>query len=316
MKLSRRSILLASCLALSGLAALAATPAVPPASAPDAAAAPAKPTIFVCGDSTSKYSGSETAKSDPQGWGTPIAQYFDSDKVKVNNVGHAGTSSLTYYQGDWPKVQAQIKKGDFILIVFGINDGGRQTPNGIGDEVTNGPAGPQTHTYGWYMAKMATDTIEKGGKPIFLTVTTRNIWTNSNPPVKYKDGTPTGPLPADYDPKLDKIERGTGEGRYGEWTKQVGQKIHVPVFDLTNACADEYEKLGRETVNKFYQDHNHTHTAGAEAVAKCIASGLKSFKDSPFVPLLSDKGKELPAANPKYIFDNIALVPPADGAKQ
>jgi lysophospholipase L1-like esterase len=216
MKSRMPSILLAACVTLTALAAYAATPAPAAPAAPDAA--PAKPTIFVCGDSTSKYGGSETAKSDPQGWGTPLAQYFDPDKVKVNNVGHAGTSSLTYYQGDWPKVQAQIKKGDFVLIVFGINDGGRQTPNGIGDEVTNGPAGPETHTYGWYMGKMAKDTREKGGTPIFLTVTTRNIWTNSNPAVKFKDATPTAALPPDYDPKLDKIERGTGNGRYGDWT--------------------------------------------------------------------------------------------------
>ena len=274
--------------------------ATAPASAP--ATAPAKPTIFVCGDSTAKYAGSETVTSELQGWGTPLAAFFDSDKVKINNVGHAGTSSLTYYTGDWPKVLPQIHAGDFVLIVFGINDGGRNTPNGIGDEVTNGPAGADTHTYGWYLAKIATDTREKGARPFLLTVTTRNMWTN--PKVKFTDATPQGPLPPDYSPKDDQIERGTGNGRYTQWTKDVGKKIHVPVFDLTNACADEYEKLGREAVNKFYKDHNHTYAAGAQAVATCVVSGLKSFKDSPFVPLLSEKGKDLPKADAKYIFDN------------
>jgi lysophospholipase L1-like esterase len=296
MKLTR-PLITALLLAVAGLAH-AAPPATP------AADASTKPTIFVCGDSTSKFSGSETLESDMQGWGTPLATFFDPAKVSIKNVGHAGTSSLTYYQGDWPKVIAQVKKGDFVLIVFGINDGGRGTPPGTGDEVKQGPAGPETHTYGWYMSKMATDAREKGATPIFLTITTRNIWTN--PKATFKDATPTGDLPADYDPKQDKIERGSGDGRYGKWTKEVGEKLHVPVFDLTNYCADVYEKMGREEVNKLYKDHNHTHAAGAKIVAESIVSGLKALKNSPFTPLLSDAGKALPAADAKYVSDNPA----------
>src|SRR5579875_1360912 len=127
MKLPR----IASTLALLLAATFARAAAMPgtPAPAPNADAAPAadastKPSIFVCGDSTSKYSGSETISSDMQGWGTPLALFFDPAKVQIKNVGHAGTSSLTYYNGDWPKVLPQIKAGDFVLIVFGINDGG------------------------------------------------------------------------------------------------------------------------------------------------------------------------------------------------
>ena len=56
------------------------------------------------------------------------------------------------------------------------------------------------------MAKMATDAEAKGAHVYFLTVTTRNIWTN--PKVKFTDGTPQGDLPADYDPKDDRIDRG------------------------------------------------------------------------------------------------------------
>jgi lysophospholipase L1-like esterase len=265
-----------------------------------------------------------------QGWGTPIALFFDSDKVKVSNMGHAGTSSMSYYNGDWPRVVGQVKSGDFVLIVFGINDG--TTLNGIGEETrpaaarggargARGPAttpapgaptasapatppaaGPVEHTYGWYMAKMATDALAKGGHPVFLTVTTRNIWTN--PKATFKDATPQGALPPDYDPAQDKIEHGTGNGKYTQWTKDVAKNLHLPVFDLTNYCADLYEKMGRENVNKMYQDHNHTHAVGALTVATAIASGLKGLKDSPFVPLMSEKGKALTAADAKYISDN------------
>lgn len=294
------SALLALLVLAGGIRAAAPTPP---------AAQPAKPTIFVCGDSTAKNSGRGKNGDPVAGWGTPITQFFDPEKVTVQNVGHAGTSSLTYYETDWPKVLPMIKRGDFVLIVFGINDGGLGTPPGTGDETKDitvrGRQIQGAHTYGWYMAKMATDAREKGATPVFLTVTTRNIWTN--PKVTFKAATPEGPLPADYDPKQDKIERGTGGNRFGAWTKEVGQKLNVPVFDLTNYCADVYEKMGREEVDKLYSDHNHTYLKGAEVVASCIVSGLKGLKDSPFTPLLSEKGKALPVADAKYISDN----PPA-----
>jgi lysophospholipase L1-like esterase len=260
-----------------------------------------KPAIFVCGDSTSKNSGNGKNGSPVAGWGTPIANFFDSEKVAVKNVGHAGKSSFTYYTGDWPKVLPQIQAGDYVLLVFGINDGG--TPPGLGDETVDRNGQP-VHTYGWYMSKMATDAEAKGAHVTLLTVTTRNIW--SNPKVKYRDGTPIDPLPADYDPKLDKIERGTGNGKFTQWTKDIGVKLHLPVFDLTDFCADKYEAMGRETVNKLYSDHNHTYVPGAEIVAESIISGLKAFTNSPFIPLLSDKGKAVATADAKYVSDNPA----------
>ena len=97
-----------------------------------------KPAIFVCGDSTAKNSGTGKNGEPMVGWGTPIAEFFDPQKVVVKNVGHAGKSSRTYYDGDWPDVLPQIKAGDFLLLVFGINDG--STPPGLGDETVSGMA--------------------------------------------------------------------------------------------------------------------------------------------------------------------------------
>ncbi len=268
---------------------------------PHAAAAADKPAIFVCGDSTSKNNGKGKNGQPMVGWGTPIAALFDPDKAVVKNVGHAGKSSLTYYTGDWPKVLPQINSGDFVLLVFGINDG--TTPPGIGDETVS-KDGQEIHTYGWYMAKMATDATRKGAHVYLLTITARNVWTN--PKVKFKDATPTGPLPADYDPKDDKIERGSGNGKFTQWTKDVGAKLHLPVLDLTNLLADKYDAMGREETNKLYSDHNHTYMPGAEIVAASIVSGLKAFPNSPFVPLLSEKGKAVETADAKYISENRA----------
>jgi len=271
-----------------------------------ALAADELPSIFVCGDSTAKNNGRGRSGEAMVGWGTPIAEFFDSAKVTIKNVGHAGTSSLTYYNGDWPKVLPQIKTGDYVLLVFGINDG--TTPNGLGPETRPGRGGQAAHTYGWYMTKMITDAEGKGARVTLLTVTTRNIWTNSNPAVKYRDATPATTLPSNYDASLDRIERGTGNGKYTQWIKDVGAVQHVQVFDLTNFCADLYEKMGRENVNKLYSDHNHTYMLGAEIVASSIVSGLKAMDNSPFVPLLSDKGRAVQPADAKYISNNPAPV--------
>lgn len=265
---------------------LLAVPILRSAEAPPPATLPA---IFVCGDSTAKSPGAI------MGWGTPIADYFDAAKVTINNVAHAGTSSRTYYETDWPKVLPQIKAGDFVLEVFGINDGGLRTPPGLGDEVD-----PNTgyRTYGWYMAKMATDAREKGARVFFLTVTPRNIWTN--PRATFNDATIVTQQEG-YDPADDRIERGTGNGRYTQWTKDVGQRLGLPVLDLTNLLADRYEQTGRVGVMVNYKDHNHTFPAGADIVASAIVSGLRAFKDSPFTSLLSVKGRALVTADRKYV---------------
>jgi len=280
-----------------------------------AAAEASRPTLFILGDSTARNSARGRNGQPCVGWGTPIADYFDPSRLAVANVAHAGQSSRTYYNlpGDWPSVLPRIKPGDFVLLVFGINDGGpprdvsaRGSIPGLGEETIDLPRADGTvekaHTYGWYMSTMASTARERGAHVTLLTVTTRNIWTN--PKVAFRDATPVGPLPPDYDPTADRIERGTANGRYTEWTKELGAKLHLPVLDLTNLCADRYERMGRSAVDALYSDHNHTYAAGADLVAAAIVAGLKAFRASPLVPLLSAKGRAVPPAEPRYVSEN------------
>ncbi len=281
-----------------------------------AADASGKPTIFVLGDSTARNTAKGKNGEPCAGWGTPLADYFDAAKVEIANVAHAGTSSRSYFNtpGDWPAALARMKAGDYVLLVFGINDGaappaGRGSLPGIGDETVEvkRPDGSVeiAHTYGWYMSTMASLAREKGAHVTFLTVTTRDIWSNPNG-IEFRAGVPNKPVPADHNPKLDRIERGTGNGRYTQWTKDVAAKLKLPVLDLTNLCADRYEALGREKVDLFYSDHNHTYVPGADYVAATIVSGLKAFKNSPYTALLSEKGKALETADRKYVAENSA----------
>ncbi len=270
------------------------------------------PRIIIVSDATARNSGPGRNGQPLAGWGAPLADYFDPTRVTIFNVSRPGQSSRTYYNDaqDWPSVLPQITARDFVLLAFGLNDGGppysstsRGSIPGIGDETKDltRPNGTveTARTFGWYLGAMATAAREKGAQVYLLTVTVRNIWTN--PKAEFRDATPVGPLPADYDPKADRIERGYARGQYTQWTRELGEKLGIPVLDLTNLCADRFEKTGRETVNTYFSDHNHTYAAGADAVAAAVVSGLKAFRPSPFTPLLSAKGRAVETAAAKYV---------------
>lgn len=282
---------------------------------PAAESSPHPPTLFVLGDSTARNTAKGKSGEPCVGWGTPVADFFDPALIHVENVAHAGQSSRTYFTipNDWPRVATLIQPGDSVLLVFGINDGGppkdaksRGSIPGLGNETMPLPRADGTvetvHTYGWYMTQMIEGARAKGAHVYLLTVTTRNIWTN--PKVKFRDASPIDPLPAHYDPKADRIERGTADGLYTRLALELGGKLDVPVIDLTNLCADRYEKMGRTAVDALYSDHNHTYAAGAAIVAECIVSGLKALPDHPFDRLLSAKGKSVAPADARYIRAN------------
>jgi lysophospholipase L1-like esterase len=230
------------------------------------------PTLFVAGDSTA-------SNTDHQGWGDPFADYFDAAKVTVLNRARAGRSARTFLsEGLWDKLLADVKPGDYVLIQFGHNDGGApDQPPGRGDLAGTGEetqqVGPElVHTYGWYIRKFVTDTKAKGANPIVLSLTVRSIWEG------------------------DKVERGSGSGRFGRWSQQVADAEKVPFVDVTNIIADEYEKLGQAKITPLFPiDHTHTNQAGADLNASLIVSGLKGIR-SPLAQFLSTKGQAVAAA--------------------
>src|SRR2546423_7977587 len=105
---------------------------------------PKLPTLYLVGDSTMKV-----GTPGQRGWGDEMAKYFDFQKIKVVNEAIGGRSSRTFQsEGRWDAVLALVKKGDYVIIEFGHNDGGpineappvaaatraRGTIKGIGEE--------------------------------------------------------------------------------------------------------------------------------------------------------------------------------------
>ena len=236
------------------------------------------PTLFGVGASTAR-----NTASGARGWGDPFGSYFDPAKVSVLNRAMAGRSSRTFItEGRWDNVLKEMKAGDFVLIQLGHNDGGpidtgraRASLPGLGEEtreITKPDGSKETvHTYGWYLRKMIADTKAKGATPILLSLTVRNIW---------KDG---------------KVERGSGN--YRQLVEELAKAQNVTYVDVTNIIADQYDRLGQETVKAMFgPDYVHTSPAGADLNAGSVVIGLKALPNHPLVNLLSEKGKAVEPA--------------------
>src|SRR5882672_11069037 len=83
-----------------------------------------KPVFYIIGDSTVR-NGDGTGKNLQWGWGSLIADYFDTTAIDVRNHAIGGRSSRTFItEGRWDKILATLKKGDYVIMQFGHNDGG------------------------------------------------------------------------------------------------------------------------------------------------------------------------------------------------
>jgi sialate O-acetylesterase len=232
------------------------------------------PTLFLIGDSTVK-----NGTSGFEGWGKPIANYFDPAKVAIENAALGGRSSRSYLrEGLWDKVVAKLQAGDFVIMQFGHNDGGpmdegkaRASIKGNGDEtreVTIKETGAKETvlSYGGYLRRYIADTKAKGATPIVCSPIPRNIW---------KEG---------------KLTRAAAD--YGKWANEAAQAGGAEFIDLNEIIAARYEALGQEKVRaEFFTaaDHTHTTPAGADANAACVVEGIRALKDCPLRDFLAAK---------------------------
>jgi lysophospholipase L1-like esterase len=229
-----------------------------------------RPTFYIIGDSTVR-NGDGTGKNGQWGWGSFLADYFDTAKIKVENDAVGGRSSRTFItEGRWDKILSQLKKGDFVIMQFGHNDSGplddtaraRGTIRGIGDESKEiyNPITKKNevvHSYGWYMKKYVDDTRAKGATAIVCSPIPRNEWDN------------------------DKVRR--SDTTYGGWAKEVAQNGSAYFIDLNNKIAEQYELLGQQKVTSFFPaDHTHTNREGALLNTKIVAEELSKLKGKPF----------------------------------
>jgi rhamnogalacturonan acetylesterase len=223
-----------------------------------------KPVFYIIGDSTVR-NGDGTGRNGQVGWGSVIDIYFDTSAISVRNLAIGGRSSRTFItEGRWDKIMATLKKGDFVIMQFGHNDGGalddtaraRGTIKGVGMdsiEIYNPIRKMKevVHTYGWYMRKYVNDAKAKGAVAIICSPIPRNSW---------KDG------------KVSRTD-------YTGWAKQSADETGAYFIDLHERIATTYEQMDTLKVNSFFPaDHTHTNKAGAELNAQKVVEGIKDLK--------------------------------------
>lgn len=222
-----------------------------------------QPVLYIIGDSTVR-----NGTGGQMGWGDPLVSRFDPAKIQVLNRAIGGRSSRTFLtEGRWDAVMAHLKPGDFVLIQFGHNDGGktnddrcRASLRGTGPEtediVRKTDGKPETVlSFGAYLTRYIRDAKTKGATPIVVSPIPRNIW---------KDGT---------------IGRDT-KG-HSLWARQVAEEERVPFIDFNRLLAEAWQKLGSEKTMALFAtgDHTHTNAAGAEFNADIMAAAIRGLSD-------------------------------------
>lgn len=221
-----------------------------------------RPTLYIIGDSTVRNT------NRPQcGWGEKMGELFDTTQLRISNQAMAGRSTRTFVKEKrWEKVINSIKKGDYLIMQFGHNEGSKPDTNRAGyrgvlkgtSEETVELIWPDStketvHTYGWYLRKFVREAKEKGAVPIICSMIPRN---------QFVDG---------------KVKRAGND--YGKWAKEVAEAEGVAFIDLNSITADKYDAMGPDKVKEFFPgDHTHTNEAGAAVNAASVTEGIRLIK--------------------------------------
>lgn len=218
--------------------------------------------IFAIGDSTMANKMPEVYPE--TGWCQVLDKYFD-ETVSVKNHAVNGRSSKSFIdEGRWKAVLDSLQPGDFVFIQFGHND-----QKDYDSTRFTTPFG----TYTTNLEKFVAETRKKGANPILFTSIVRR---------KFGDNK-----------KLTDTH-----GDYPVATRQVAQKLNVPLIDLqkitekwVNDLGDQPSKamfLWTEPDDKFPEgrkDDTHLCEKGAIEVARLAMEEAKKL-DLPFAKRL------------------------------
>lgn len=236
------------------------------------------PVLFLVGNSTMRTGTLGNGDNGQWGWGYYANQYFDENKITVENQALGGTSSRTFYTKLWADVKKGIKPGDWVIIELGHNDNGpfdsgraRASIKGISANdslnVTIQETGVKetVYSYGEYMRRFIRETRALGAHPILMSLTPRNAYTTSS------QGTRPSPTSTQgLERKVVRVNE-----TFGLWAKQVAEEMNCPFVDLNEISAQKYDEMTEWKFNyHFYIDHIHTSAFGAQLNARSAADGL------------------------------------------
>ena len=234
------------------------------------------PVLFLVGNSTMRTGTLGNGDNGQWGWGRFAHEYFDGNKITVENQALGGTSSRTFYRRLWPAVKQGIRPGDWVIIELGHNDNGpfdsgraRATIKGISPtdslEVTIKETGERetVFSYGEYLRRFVRETRALGAHPILMSLTPRHA---------YEKGS---------EGRVVRVDKS-----FGLWARQVADELGVPFIDLNEISALKYERMSPWKFGyHFYLDNIHTSAFGARLNCRSAVDGLLSCTHPEVQPL-------------------------------
>ena len=82
------------------------------------------PVMFLIGNSTMRNGTLGNGNNGQWGWGYFFPQYFNLEKITVENQALGGMSTRTFYTDLWPAIRQALKPGDWVIVSIGHNDNG------------------------------------------------------------------------------------------------------------------------------------------------------------------------------------------------
>ena len=232
------------------------------------------PVLFLVGNSTMRTGTLGNGSNGQWGWGFYVHEYYNEEKITVENHALGGTSPRTFYTLLWKPILEAVKKGYYVFLELGHNDNGpidsirarssyrpegklevREDSISIYNKVTQQQE--TVYTFGGYMRRFIREIRAKGATPVLFTLTPRNDYEPDDPKRIQRKLT-------DFTPAIFAI----------------GKETNTPVIDLNDISATKLEQYGPWKTNyHFYLDKIHTSAYGARMNAQSAAEGILASDD-------------------------------------
>ena len=231
--------------------------------------------MFLVGNSTMRNGTLGNGNNGQWGWGYFFQQYFDANKMTVENQALGGMSTRTFYTDLWPAIRQALKPGDWVIVSIGHNDNGeffdkkraRAVIPGVDPDTCYVGFNQRTqrqdtvYSYGTYLHKYILEIRARGANPILMSLTPRNA----------------------YDEK-GKIVRKPQT----EWAAYIAATEGVPFVDLNELSGKKLDSFSSwKQQYHFLGDKIHTSKFGAEMNARSAAEGLYYSHSPQLKPLLA-----------------------------
>lgn len=214
--------------------------------------------VFLIGDST--MANKAPGDAPETGWGMVFQDYFEANKITVQNHAMNGRSSKSFItEGRWTNVLKDIKSGDWVFIQFGHNDSK--------DKDTSRYAAANTD-YRKNVIRFVNETRAKGGNAVLVTPVMRRRFDEKG---KFFD------THGDYPPAV----------------KAVAKELNVPLIDLHAKSGEVITKHGVEDSKALFMhleggfyskfpkgivDDTHFSRYGADLMASLVAESIQEQK--------------------------------------